>query len=72
MNDDSRNQIVSSAIKIETEPLWTVDDVANYLRLEVGTIRTMAKEGKLPGVKIGRVWRFRKKEIYSWIKDKCR
>lgn len=42
------------------EPLWTVLDVAEFLRLEPETVRTMAREGKLPGIKVGRAWRFKK------------
>ena len=52
----------------EIEPLWTVEDVSQYLRLEPGTVRTMARDGKLPGIKIGRVWRFNHKDIYLWLK----
>lgn len=42
-----------------TEPLWTVDDVALYLRLNPETVRQMARLGRLPGIKVGRSWRFR-------------
>ena len=52
---------------ISTEPLWTIDDVAKYLRLEPNTVREMARDKKIPGIKVGRVWRFRPKEIKSWL-----
>jgi excisionase family DNA binding protein len=52
-----------------TEPLWTVEDVAQYLKLEPDTVRAMARTGKLPAIKIGKVWRFKKsalnKALYS-------
>jgi excisionase family DNA binding protein len=52
-----------------TEPLWTVEDVAQYLKLEPETVRAMARTGKLPAIKIGKVWRFKKsalnKALYS-------
>jgi len=35
------------------------DTAASYLLLHPNTVRRLAAEGKLPGVKIGRVWRFR-------------
>ncbi len=47
----------------KTEPLWTVEEVAAYLRLKPETIRMMARRGKVPAVKIGKVWRFRAKDI---------
>ena len=40
------------------DPLWTVEDVATYLKLQPETIRSMARRGELPGLKIGKVWRF--------------
>ena len=52
-----------------TEPLWTVEDVACYLRLKPETVRVMARRGELPCIKVGRrVWRFRSSEIKDWLK----
>ena len=53
-----------------TEPLWTVEDVANYLRLKPETVRIMARDGKLPSIKVGRAWRFSSKEINNWVVNK--
>ena len=50
-----------------TEPLWTVEELARYLRFEEETIRAMAREGKLPAFKIGRTWRFKQEQIQEWI-----
>ena len=62
-------RIVSDAIK--TEPLWTVREVAGYLRLRPETIRLMARNGELPSMKVGkRVWRFKISEIKGWLKAK--
>ncbi len=52
---------------LNTEPLWTVDDVAAYLRLEAETVRSMTRDGKLPGFKVGRMWRYRRKKIRLWL-----
>lgn len=49
------------------EPLWTVEDVSNYLRLRPETVRLMARQSKIPCIKVGRVWRFRSLEIKSWV-----
>jgi len=43
----------------DTRPLWTVVDVANYLKLKPGTVRAMVRRDEIPGYKVGRVWRFR-------------
>jgi excisionase family DNA binding protein len=50
-----------------TEPLWTVEDVSNFLRLKPETVRLMARQSKIPSIKVGRVWRFRSLEIKSWL-----
>jgi len=42
-----------------TDPLWTVDEVAVYLRMKPETIRAMARRGELPAVKVGKFWRFK-------------
>ncbi|MFC1996955.1 helix-turn-helix domain-containing protein [Chloroflexota bacterium] len=55
---------------LNTEPLWTVDDVAAYLRLEQETVRTMTRNGDLPGFKVGRMWRYRHKDIKIWLQKK--
>ena len=54
---------------LNTEPLWTVEDVAIYLRLEPETVRSMTRNGDLPGFKVGRVWRYRHKDIKTWLKQ---
>jgi len=57
-------------IKGDTKPLWTVKDVANYLSLTPETVRAMARRGELPGLKIGRVWRFDKFSIIDQLRGK--
>jgi excisionase family DNA binding protein len=46
-----------------TDQLWTVEELAVYLKLQPETVRGMARRGELPGIKIGKVWRFRKSAI---------
>jgi excisionase family DNA binding protein len=41
----------------------TTEEAAHYLRTNVGTIKRLAREGRLPGLKIGRGWRFRRADI---------
>src|SRR3989338_9951347 len=47
----------------------TVQDVAKYLQLSTMMIYKLAQEGKIPAVKIGRVWRFEKDAIDLWLKS---
>ena len=52
---------------MEEERLLTVQDVANYLQLKNTTIYHWIKDGKIPAIKIGGVWRFRPDDIEEWI-----
>ena len=49
--------------------LLTVDEVAKYLRLKPETIRSIARRGDLPAIKLGRVWRFRRSSISQLLED---
>ena len=45
----------------------TTKEVSEYLKLHEITICKYAKEGKLPAIRIGRVWRFDKDAIDACI-----
>ena len=49
--------------------LFTVEDAADYFRVQPDTVRRWAARGDLRGVKVGRRWRFSQAQInrfYSW------
>ena len=48
----------------------TTADVAKYLQMNPWVIRTMAKQGKIPSLKIGRRYRFRRQDIEEFLKPK--
>jgi len=66
---DSEKLSSSKATNPNTEPLWTVDDLAFYLKLEPSTVRSMAREGKLPAIKVGRVWRFKRSDLAKFLEQ---
>ena len=47
--------------------IMTTKELAEYLRLHQITICKLSKEGKIPSIRIGRVWRFDKEVIDAWI-----
>jgi excisionase family DNA binding protein len=47
--------------------VFTVQEVAAYLRMQPVTIYKHAKAGKLPCFKVGAKWRFKKSTIDRWI-----
>ena len=48
--------------------ILTAQELADYLKLNEVTVYKYAKEGILPGYKIGKQWRFNKDEISKLIK----
>lgn len=67
---EAQSDVAASGSTRFPSALWTVEDVAAYFRLEVETIRSMARRGELPAIKVGRVWRFRREQIQSWLQEK--
>ena len=47
--------------------IMTTKEVAKYLKLHHITICKLCKEGKIPSIRIGKVWRFDKEVIDAWI-----
>ena len=56
-----------SNLKRDVEPYLTTNDVAAYLKMNPISIRTMAREKRLPGYFVGNRWRFQRSEIDQWI-----
>jgi excisionase family DNA binding protein len=52
------------------EDRWlSVDEIAAYLGIKRDTVYRWISERNLPGHKIGRLWKFQKKEIDEWVKS---
>ncbi|MCG3175803.1 MAG: hypothetical protein MOGMAGMI_00738 [Candidatus Omnitrophica bacterium] len=47
--------------------VFTVQELAAYLRMKPLTIYKHASSGRIPGFKVGSHWRFKKKTIDTWI-----
>lgn len=45
-------------------------EVSEFLKLHPFTVNKLAREGKIPAFKIGADWRFHRKYIEQWIKQK--
>lgn len=50
--------------------LMDVDELAEYLGLQKQTIYNWLHQKKISGIKIGKVWRFDRKDVDAWLK-KC-
>ena len=49
------------------DTLLNVKQVADYLQLKESTIYSWAQDGKIPAIKIGRTWRFRRVDLDGWL-----
>ncbi len=49
--------------------IMTVQEVARYLRVHAITVYRMIRQGKLPAIRVGRGWRFKKDEIDIWLHE---
>jgi len=67
--DMIKDEVHMQKAKKEKE-IMTAKDVADYLNLHPLTVHRYAREGKIPAFKIGTDWRFHKKYIERWIKEK--
>jgi excisionase family DNA binding protein len=47
--------------------IMTLEEVAQYLKLQPQTIYKWAQEGQIPGAKLGKEWRFRRRILDEWI-----
>ena len=50
--------------------VYTVDEVADALKLHPYTIRRLSREKKIPSFKAGGQWRYRIDDIEKWSKNK--
>jgi excisionase family DNA binding protein len=52
----------------ELQPLMTIDEVAEYLRVPVLTIRWLRQEGRFaPAVKVGRRLAWERSAVVAWV-----
>ncbi|HED53820.1 MAG TPA: DNA-binding protein [Phycisphaerales bacterium] len=49
--------------------VMTIDQLSEYLQIAKSTLYKLAQEGKVPGQKVGKHWRFHKDAIDTWIKN---
>jgi excisionase family DNA binding protein len=49
------------------EVFLTTEEVLEYLQVNLRTIYRLIKANKIPAVRVGRQWRFRKRDIDAWL-----
>lgn len=59
----------STSPKTDPPDVMTVEQLSAYLQIAKSSLYKLAQEGKLPGQKVGKHWRFRKDAIDRWLED---
>ena len=61
--------MIEKEYRVNSSPgIMTVHDVAEYLRLSEAKVYKMANEGRVPALRMGRTWRFKKEILDEWIR----
>ena len=47
----------------------TTGEVLDYLQVNIRTVYRLIKAGRIPAVRVGRQWRFRKQDIDTWLES---
>ena len=59
--------IENTSEKKDSPIIWTVHDVAAYLRMSEAKVYRLVKQQQLPVIRIGKTWRFRKDLLDAWL-----
>jgi len=51
------------------ESFLTTEEVLDYLQVNLRTVYRLIKAGKIPALRVGRQWRFRKRDIDAWLES---
>src|SRR5512145_1890851 len=62
---DSREELTAMI----DETFLTTEEVLEYLQVNLRTVYRLIKAGKIPAVRVGRQWRFRKRDIDAWLES---
>lgn len=52
------------------QDILTIVELSGYLKIPKSTVYKLCQEGKIPGQKVGRHWRFRRETIDRWLDEK--
>lgn len=54
---------------MQVEKWVNLGDVADYIGITQDTVRTWAREGKLPAYKVGKRYKFKLSEVDDWVRN---
>ncbi|WP_036190047.1 helix-turn-helix domain-containing protein [Marinobacterium lacunae] len=51
----------------QQDQVMTLEELSLYLKLPKSTVYKLVQEGRIPGQKLGKQWRFGKQAIDQWL-----
>lgn len=60
----------TSQMPLETtnsKPFLTIEEIADYLSVDIASLASWAEQGKIPAIKEGNTWKFEKSKIDEWV-----
>ena len=72
MNDaiPATTKVILDGASSSDSEILTVLDVARFLRVPKSTVYKLARLGQLPASKIGKHWRFLRRDIHDWMHNR--
>jgi len=52
------------------EPVVDSEEAAKFLNINPKTLQKMARNGAVPGYRIGKLWKFRISDLDAWLRSK--
>jgi excisionase family DNA binding protein len=69
-NESERTHEKPVTLNLPTdESFLTTEEVLAYLNVNLRTIYRLIKAGSIPAVRVGRQWRFRKRDLDTWLES---
>jgi len=56
-------------LPMDDDHFLTTEEVLGYLQVNLRTVYRLIKAGRIPAVRVGRQWRFRKRDIDVWLEQ---
>lgn len=50
--------------------LLTPEEVGSLFKIKVRQVKELARQGRIPAIKVGKVWRFPEDSLRDWMKKK--
>jgi excisionase family DNA binding protein len=57
--------------RVVDRDIMTIEEVANWLRVIPRTLRHWAEVGEVPACRVGKLWRFRRKDLEEWLRGQA-